>query len=61
MRTIYEPLFGEIEVVPAKVRIDGIDIEVTLGRTFLEQLRGELSSGVAGFEDDDATDSTDDG
>jgi hypothetical protein len=61
VRTIYEPLFGEIEVVPAKVRIDGIDVEVTLGYSFLEQLRRESSSGVAGFEDDEATDSTDNG
>lgn len=48
VRSVYEPLFGEIEVVEAPVRIDGIDIEVTLGRTFLDELRGETASGVAG-------------
>lgn len=57
--SVYEPLFGEIEVVPTEVRIDGIDIEVTLGRTFLEQLHGESESAVAGSEDD--VDDSDDG
>lgn len=58
IREVYEPLFGEIEVVPAKVRIDGIDVEVTLGRTFLEHLRGDSSPTVAGSGGDDATDTT---
>lgn len=57
--TVYEPLFGEIEVVPAEVRIDGIDIEVTLGQSFLEQLRGESSPDVAGSEDDESSDDQD--
>lgn len=48
VRSVYEPLFGEIDVVEAPVRIDGIDIEVVLGRTFLDELRGETASGVAG-------------
>ena len=61
VRTIYEPIFGEIEVLPSAVRIDGIDVEVTLGRTFLEELRGESSSLVAGSEDDDASDASGDG
>lgn len=59
VRSVYEPLFGEIEVVPATVRIDGIDIEVTLGRTFLEQVRGESADAVAGSEDDAGTDGDD--
>lgn len=58
VREVYAPLFGEIEVVPATVRIDGIDVEVTLGRSFLEQLRGESGAAVAGFEDDDSIDAT---
>jgi hypothetical protein len=48
VRTTYALLFGEIEIVPADVRIDGIDIEVTLGRTFLEELRGDSDPTVAG-------------
>ena len=60
VREVYAPLFGEIEVVPATVRIDGIDVEVTLGRSFLEQLRGESLAVVAGSEDDESTDATGD-
>jgi hypothetical protein len=60
VRSIYEPLFGDVEVVPAKVRIDGIDVEVTLGRTFLEQLRGESAPAVAGSGGDESTDATGD-
>ncbi len=60
VRSVYEPLFGEIEVVEAAVRIDGIDIEVILGRTFLDQVRGETASGVAGFGSDDDSDANDD-
>jgi hypothetical protein len=60
VRSIYEPLFGDVEVVPAKVRIDGIDVEVTLGRTFLRQLRGESAPVVAGSVGDDSTDATGD-
>ncbi|MDW3213582.1 MAG: hypothetical protein R8G01_06285 [Ilumatobacteraceae bacterium] len=62
VREVYAPLFGEIEVVPATIRIDGIDVEVTLGRSFLEQLRGESPATVAGSEDDESNDATaDDG
>ena len=60
VREVYAPLFGEIEVVPATVRIDGIDVEVTLGRSFLAQLRGDSAPGVAGSGDDDSTDATGD-
>ena len=59
VRSVYEPLFGEIEVVEAPVRIDGIDIEVILGRTFLEELRGELATDVAGSGGDDDDDASD--
>ncbi len=58
VRSIYEPLFGDVEVVPAKIRIDGIDVEVILGRTFLEQLRGESAPAVAGSGGDESTDAT---
>lgn len=60
VREGYAPLFGEIEVVPATVRIDGIDVEVTLGRSFLEQLRGESPAAVAGSGGDESTDATGD-
>jgi hypothetical protein len=59
VRSVYEPLFGEIEVVEAEVRIDGIDIEVILGRTFLDELRGELAADVAGSGGDDDSDASD--
>jgi hypothetical protein len=62
VREVYAPLFGEIEVVPATVRIDGIDVEVTLGRSFLEHVRGDSAPPVAGSEGDESTDATaDDG
>lgn len=60
VREVYAPLFGEIEVVPATVRIDGIDVQVTLGRSFLEQLRGESLAAVAGSEGDESNDATGD-
>ncbi|MFW2334207.1 hypothetical protein, partial [Ilumatobacter sp.] len=60
VRSVYEPLFGEIEVVEAAVRIDGIDIEVILGRTFLDELRGETAADVAGSGGDDDGDASDD-
>jgi hypothetical protein len=44
----YGSLFGEIDVVVAKTTITGVDIEVTLGRSFLDQLRGESPADVAG-------------
>ncbi len=59
---LYQPLFGEIDVSVATVAIDGIDIEVTLGRSFLDHIRGDSSPVVAGSggnDDDDTT--TDDG
>jgi hypothetical protein len=59
VRAVYEPLFGEIEVVEAAVRIDGIDIEVILGRTFLDEVRGETAADVAGFGGDDDGDASD--
>jgi hypothetical protein len=55
VRETYAPLFGNIEIVPADVRIDGIDIEVTLGRSFLEELRGDSDPTVAGFGGDAET------
>lgn len=63
VREVYEPLFGDVEVLPAEVRIEGVDIEVVLGRSFLDEARGDSAPAVAGLGDDDSTDddSTDDG
>ncbi len=60
VREVYEPLFGEIDVEPAAVTIDGVDVEVTLGRSFLDELRGESSAAVAGSGSDDEPDPNDD-
>ncbi|MEO6652652.1 MAG: hypothetical protein ABIP17_08345 [Ilumatobacteraceae bacterium] len=59
VREVYEPLFGEIEVAPAAVKIDGVDVEVTLGRSFLEELRGDSSPVVAGSGSNDDTGTND--
>ena len=59
VRDLYEPLFGEIDIEVASVTIDGIDIEVTLGRSFLDVLRGDSTPVVAGSEGDDDADDSD--
>jgi hypothetical protein len=53
VRTLYKPIFGEIEVVPTDDPIEGIDVEVILGQTFLTQLRSEPPAGVAGSGNDE--------
>ena len=40
LEELYEPHFGELEVVPAEVAIDGIDAEIVLGRSFVARLAG---------------------
>lgn len=55
----YPALFGEIEVREADVVIEGVDIIVTVGRSFLETLRSESSNTVAGSLDDDSTATSD--
>ena len=49
---VYGDLFGVSEVVVARVVTDGVDIEVELGRSFIEQLRGEMADEVAGSDGD---------
>ena len=44
----YGFLFGEVEVSAADVLVEGVDIEITLGRSFLDTLGGEEASDVAG-------------
>ena len=56
----YADLFGEIEVVAAETAIDGVDVEVVLGRSFLDELRGESGDVVAGSGGDANDDTTDD-
>lgn len=60
VQKLYQPLFGEIDVYVTAVPIDGIDIEVTLGRSFLDQLRGDSPPVVAGSGGDDDDDTTND-
>lgn len=48
LEELYEPHFGELEVVAADVAIDGIDAEIVLGRSFVERLASDSPSGVAG-------------
>ncbi len=55
----YASLFGEIEVSSADVVIEGVDIVVTVGRSYLETLRSDLSNDVAGSQDDDSTATSD--
>ena len=55
----YPALFGEIEVREADVVIEGVDIIVTIGRSFLKTLRSESPNTVAGFVDDDSTATSD--
>lgn len=61
----YEPLFGEIDVSVAEVVIDGVDIVVTLGRSFLDEVEpvGVAISGddVGSDSDDDSDDTSDEG
>ncbi len=44
----YGDLFGGVEVGLAEVAVEGVDIEVTLGRSFLDELRGDSGADVAG-------------
>lgn len=64
IEAVYEPHFGELEVVLATVAIDGIDAEIVLGRSFVTRLAADLPADVAGSVTDDPNDtdgdSTDD-
>ncbi len=44
----YGDLFGGVEVRAADVVVEGVEIEVRLGRSFLAELRGESGADVAG-------------
>lgn len=57
LERIYEPHFGQLEVVAAEVAIDGVDAELVLGRSFLDHLAADADPDVAGStgEDEDGT------
>jgi hypothetical protein len=57
---IYEPHFGELEIVPAEVAIEGIDVEIVLGRSFVERLAADPPADVAGSSGDTSGDTSDD-
>lgn len=55
VREEYEVAFGgDIDVQPATTAIDGIDIELTLGRDFLQEVGAQMASDVSGSTQDDS-------
>jgi hypothetical protein len=56
VRETYGDLFGTSEVTVAAVLTEGVDIEVELGRSYIEALRGETADVVAGSVGDASTD-----
>lgn len=57
---LYSPHFGELDVAVADVAIEGIDVEIVLGRSFLDRISDDLGADVAGSSVPD-TRSADDG
>ena len=59
VREEYERGFGgDIQVVPAQTRIDGVDIELTLGRDFLQEVSASTTADVTGSTQDDGAEPT---
>jgi hypothetical protein len=59
VRQEYEKGFGtDIVVQAAQTRIDGIDIELTLGRDFLQEVSAGVTADVTGSTADDGTEPT---
>jgi hypothetical protein len=59
VREEYEKGFGaDILVVPAQTRIDGVDIELTLGRDFLQEVGASTTADVTGSTQDDGAEPT---
>lgn len=52
---LYEPHFGELEVLLVDVGIDGIDAEIVLGRSLVDRLASDTAADVAGSDDGDTT------
>ena len=48
----------DIVVLPAQTRIDGIDIELTLGRDFLQEVSASAAADVTGSTENDGTEPT---
>lgn len=59
LEELYEPHLGELDVVAADVAIDGVDVEIVLGRSFVDRLAADPTLDVAGSTETD--DSTGDG
>jgi hypothetical protein len=57
VQRVYGDLFGESEVVIAGFEIEGIDIEVELGQSYVEFVRGDLADVLAGSGGDANDDS----
>ena len=60
VRAVFGDLFGPLEVTAADVVIEGVDIELELGRSYIDTLRGEIGDVVAGSEDDASTEASND-
>lgn len=58
LEAIYGPPFGQIEIVPTDVAIEGIDVEVVLGRSILDRLAADLPTDVAGSAEENSEDAT---
>jgi hypothetical protein len=59
VREEYEKGFGDdILVIPAQTRIDGVDIELTLGRDFLQEVGASTTADVTGSTQDDGAEPT---
>ena len=59
VRSEYEKGFGsDIVVQAAQTRIDGIDIELILGRDFLQEVSASVAADVTGSTQDDGTEPT---
>ena len=60
-RELYESLLGPIEIGASSILIDGIDIEIELGKSVIAHFGGELADSVAGFGGDANTDDSETG
>lgn len=56
LEELYEPHFGPLEIVPAEVAIEGIDVEIVLGTSLVDRLADGGSSDVAGSAEDTTDD-----
>lgn len=59
LEELYEPHLGELEIVAVDVAIDGIDVEIVLGRSLVDRLATDAPAGVAGSSSNDNSNDTD--